>query len=165
MKIWIPVLILAFMSCSSVIDNVSPEGNTTGEVTDAFRDEMLAGVNQLRASGCQCGSKWMPKVPPLKWSAKLEKSAKAHAIDMYSKGFLSHDGSNGSDFSERISNTGYDWSAVGENVAWGYDSIEDAIGGWVESPDHCKAMMSSSYTEIGAANAGSYWVQDFGRPW
>lgn len=164
MKISIPVLVLAFMSCSSVIDPVVPEGSNAESGTIAFRDEMLADVNQLRANGCNCGGKWMPKVAPLKWNSKLENSAQGHANDMNTNDFLSHDGSNGSEFSDRITNAGYHWSAAGENIAWGYSSISDAVQGWIESPDHCKAMMSSHYTEMGAARAGEYWVQDFGRP-
>jgi uncharacterized protein YkwD len=34
---------------------------------------------------------------------------------------------------------------------------------WLESPAHCKIIMSSIYSEMGAAKVGDYWVVMFGR--
>ncbi len=132
-------------------------------IQSSFQEEMLGEVNRLRTQGCRCGNRLMPPVPALQWNKALEKSALAHARDMYVNRFFDHDGSNGSDFSDRISRAGYRWSAVAENIGWGYDSVQEAVEGWRDSPLHCRALMSRDYTEIGVARAGAYWVQDFGR--
>ena len=46
---------------------------------------------------------------------------------------------------------------------------EDAVAGWIKSPQHCANLMNPAYTEMGAGfavNAGSemgvYWTQAFG---
>jgi uncharacterized protein YkwD len=36
--------------------------------------------------------------------------------------------------------------------------------GWEESESHCKNMMDTTYTEIGASKIADYWVLDLGRP-
>lgn len=132
------------------------------ELPDTTKKEMLASVNNLRTKGCKCGNKYMPPVNSLSWNDRLENAAFAHAYDMYRKDFFSHKGSNGSSISARIKRAGYDWGAAGENISWGYDSFEDTMEGWIDSPGHCRNMMSSDFTEMGAAKVGRYWVQDFG---
>lgn len=131
---------------------------------DQFKTEMLDLVNQIRSEGCYCGKKYMPPAPPLEWNNKLEKAAKAHALDMNSNKFIGHRGSDGSKIGDRIFAADYLWRAVGENVNWGARTVEGAVYGWKDSPSHCFNLMSTSYTEMGAANAGRFWVQNFGRP-
>lgn len=55
-------------------------------------------------------------VPPLAWDAKLMVSSKAHSDDMATNGFQDHNGSDGSQFFERITKAGYDWSFCTENI-------------------------------------------------
>ena len=105
----------------------------------------------------------MPPAPPLRWNTKLERAAKSHAKDMNSNKFIGHRGSDGSKISDRIYAANYLWKAVGENVSWGHRTVESAVLGWKDSPSHCMTLMNSGYEEIGAANEGKFWVQDFGR--
>jgi uncharacterized protein YkwD len=60
---------------------------------------------------------------------------------------------------------------MGENIAAGQRSPEDAVAGWIKSPDHCANLMNPVFTEMGAALAvnarselGMYWTQEFGKP-
>ena len=78
---------------------------------DSFKTEMLNLVNQIRAEGCQCGKRYMPPVPPLKWNPNLEKAAKIHAKDMNTNKFIGHKGSDGSKIGERIDQVGYNWES------------------------------------------------------
>ncbi len=128
-----------------------------------FKTEMLRLVNQIRSEGCYCGKKYMSPAPPLTWNPKLEKAAKSHAKDMNVNKFISHRGSNGSKISDRIGATNYNWSVVGENVSWGQKTVEGAVLGWKSSAGHCINLMSKEFNEIGAANEGHFWVQNFGR--
>ena len=130
---------------------------------DTFRSEMLKLVNQIRSEGCQCGNRYMPPAPALQWNTNLAKAAKSHAIDMNTNKFIGHRGSNGSRIGDRIYAADYFWKAVGENVSWGARTVRGAVLGWKDSPSHCITMMSQSYKEIGAANDGKFWVQNFGR--
>ncbi len=156
------LLLLAFLifGINPPVDEFSIQSANNDE---NFKVEMLKLVNQIRSEGCQCGKYYMPPAPPLQWNSKLEKAAKLHAKDMNANNFIGHRGSNGSKISDRIRSAGYYWGAVGENVSWGYKSLEGAVLGWKESPDHCVTLMSASYKDFGAAKEGIFWVQNFGR--
>jgi hypothetical protein len=110
-------------------------------------------------------------VAPLTLSRKLGKAAQNHAKDMANNNYFSHTGLNGSRFSERIKATGYDYSAVAENISAGRSTAENTIKGWMKSDGHRKNMLNATYTEIGFGYAYSseseykhYWVQVFGKP-
>ena len=138
--------------------------NSGAASNSSFSNQMLAAVNQLRASGTTCGGETMPPVKPLVWNAKLEKAAVAHSVFMSDTDNFSHQGKNGSWPEERIKAAGYDWDQVGENIGKGYKDIPAAIVGWKESKGHCKQMMSAEVTEMGAAKAGPYWCQKYAKP-
>ena len=105
----------------------------------------------------------MKSAPTLRINRLLNQAAQAHAKDMNSKSFFEHKGSNGSSISQRISKTGYDWQAVGENIFWGQVNIQEVFQGWKDSPSHCKNMMNQDFREMGFAKVGYYWVQDLGK--
>ncbi len=123
--------------------------------------EMLDAVNLLRIEGCKCGDVKKPKVQKLIWNDKLEQAAIVHAADMEKVDKLSHQGSDGSEFYQRIERTGYVARASGENVAWNFVTVESAVEGWKNSTGHCNNMTSKEFTEMGAAKIGTYWVQVF----
>lgn len=131
-------------------------------ISDDFQEEFISIVNQYRAQGCRCGSKYMPPVDPLAWNDKLGIAAQKHANDMQQNRHFSHTGTNGSSISDRIEAAGYDWRAIAENISYGYADIKSAVEGWISSPGHCKNIMNGAYKEMGAARAGTYWVQTFG---
>lgn len=165
-------LLLLIVACAKE-ETPTTDTNTTGgtntntffpALTGNFQTDMLAYVNALRTKGCKCDGVQMPLVPALKWNTLLENAAKRHANDMSKNNFFNHTGSDGSTMSKRVTDAGYNWSALGENIASGYTSVPSVIDGWVNSSGHCKNMMSANFTELGAAKIGTYWVQDFGKP-
>ncbi|MFF4699128.1 CAP domain-containing protein [Streptomyces chattanoogensis] len=101
---------------------------------------------------------------PLVVNAKLTKAAQAHSKDMADHRNMSHTGSDGSSPGDRITRAGYDWSAYGENVAYGYATPESVMKGWMSSPGHKRNILDCSFKEIGVglAQPGNYWTQDFG---
>ena len=155
-------------SSSTTTSSNTNTGTTTTSFfpaeTGNFQNDMLAYVNALRTKGCKCSGVQMPTVPALKWHKSLETAALRHANDMNGSKIFSHTGSDGSSMSQRITQAGYNWSYASENIAAGYTSLTAVINGWVSSDGHCKNMMSASITELGAAKVGTYWVQDFGKP-
>jgi uncharacterized protein YkwD len=63
------------------------------------------------------------------------------------------------------------WRGIGENIASGMRTPEEAVAGWVASPGHCANLMNAGFTDMGAGFAKSsdpatgivFWTQEFGR--
>ncbi|MEL6113957.1 CAP domain-containing protein [Photobacterium sp. SP02] len=143
----------------------------SGSSNQSMADEMLTAVNAARAQGQTCGGTWMPAVAPLTWDATLEQTAFLHSSDMANYDYFSHTGLDGSSPSQRVTEQGYSWKTVGENIAAGQKTVSAVMQGWLESPGHCKNIMNGSFTQMGAAsdtNSGStygiYWTQVFASP-
>ncbi|MDB5353419.1 MAG: uncharacterized protein JWN86_4666 [Planctomycetota bacterium] len=110
------------------------------------------------------------KLPPLKFNAKLEAAAKAHAKDMADHDKMTHDGSDGSTPAERVERQKYHFQTTGENVAQGQKSDEKVMEAWMDSPHHKDNILKPEFTEMGAAcyvtdDGMPFWVVDFGTPW
>lgn len=130
--------------------------------------EMLTQVNDARAGARDCGGVTYPATAALSWHCTLESVAYAHSRDMGDNNFFSHTGSDGLTVADRVTNAGYNWSAVGENIAAGQQTITAVMTSWLGSPGHCANIMRATFTEFGAAGyavTGSdypiYWTQVF----
>ncbi|PSW21850.1 CAP domain-containing protein [Photobacterium sanctipauli] len=148
-----------------------PEPSPPPPPSDEFADQMLYAVNLARSEAQNCGGEMMPAVPALEWDLDLEAAAYRHSSDMANLGFMDHTGSDGSSPGDRIADTGYQSSAWAENVAAGQRDIDEVMTAWMNSPGHCKNIMSANVTEMGASlveNPGVgysyYWTQVFARP-
>ena len=134
-------------------------------------NRVLALVNDARSKPRKCGSQSFPAVGSLKLSAMLTQAALVQAQDMSAHQHFEHEGTDGSTPSQRVTRTGYQWQNVGENIAAGASTAEEVVAGWLNSPGHCKNIMTPAYTEMGIAyvtdtknREGIYWSQVFGRP-
>jgi uncharacterized protein YkwD len=132
-----------------------------------FEKEFLKQINKARAEGCKCGDKYMPPAEPLIWNTQLQLSALGHAQDMARNRYFSHVSKNGDKIKDRITAAGYTHSGfqsftIGENIAFNQRTIREVMQGWLNSPGHCKNIMSPAYKEVGIAMQNYYWVQDFG---
>ena len=132
---------------------------------------VLELVNQARAAPRHCGRSAFSAAPPLRWNDSLAEAARRHAEDMARHNYFSHRGRDGSSPAQRIERAGYRYRAMGENLAGGQLQPEDAVAGWIKSPEHCANLMNPAFTEMGSAYAvdpgsemGVYWAQAFGRP-
>lgn len=137
-----------------------------------FQAEALALVNARRAAGATCGARGsFPPVASLSWDTRLADAAHRHSLDMAEHGLFSHTGSDGSSVGTRVSDAGYAWSAVGENIAAGYGSVQAVVTGWMASDGHCANLMGAGYTGFGLACArndaspyGLYWTMTLAQP-
>ncbi len=138
-----------------------------------FSTRLLQRVNQLRASGANCGSSGQfGPAPAVTWNAQLTQAADGHSQDMAARNYFDHTSLDGRTFSQRIDATGYAWSAAGENIAAGYPSVDAVMDGWTQSAGHCANLMSQNFTEIGVAcvpgtsatTYNNYWTMDLARP-
>ncbi|MCS0638090.1 CAP domain-containing protein [Streptomyces sp. LP05-1] len=100
---------------------------------------------------------------PVKVNAKLTSAAQAHSQDQASHKNMSHTGSDGSNPGDRITRAGYRWQTYGENVAYGYQTPESVMTGWMNSPGHKRNILNCAFKEIGVglAQPGNYWTQNF----
>ena len=145
-------------------DTVTEKPDTGGEGgTDSTVNEssLLALVNNVRKTGCTCGTTAMPAVAPDTWNNVLENVALLHSTDMSTNNYFSHTGRDGSSPGDRITQAGYNWRAYGENIAKGYTSEQAVMTGWLQSEGHCKNIMSSKVKEMGVGRDGNYWTQVF----
>lgn len=135
--------------------SATPSATPSSAPTSGAAASILKLVNSERSkAGCS----------PLKLNAKLTKAAQDHSEDMAAHHNMSHTGSDGSDPGQRITRAGYNWSAYGENVAYGYSSAASVMKGWMDSPGHKRNILDCSFKELGVGHAqpGDYWTQDFG---
>jgi uncharacterized protein YkwD len=147
-------------ACSSV-PTVVPSGSTAPP--QLTRDAILSAINAARrANGNHA---------PLTYNIQLENAARSQASLMASKDQMSHD--LGVTLRERVTAAGYK-GAVGENLAGGQRTIEQAIEGWLNSPGHRATLLSDKFVEFGLAVApveagrksryGIYWCFIAGGP-
>lgn len=113
---------------------------------------------------------------PLKRNSELDFATRYHAKDMVDDNYFQHDTMDwkGEDLVavcnafERIKLYYPSYSAMGENLAAGYDTPDDVVKGWMSSEGHRKNMLDTKYREIGAgfyegnADFREYWALDLG---
>jgi uncharacterized protein YkwD len=90
---------------------------------------------------------------------------------MAARGFFDHRDSELGGVQDRAKQSGYSFSALGENIAAGVSSPEELVSAWMASPGHRDNILGSSFTQIGVcfvndpdSEHGSYWTMIVGRP-
>jgi uncharacterized protein YkwD len=135
-----------------------------------IEQQVLDLINQHRiVAGCA----------PLNHSAALQQAAYGHSRDMALNNFFNHKGSNGSSVADRVTQQGYKWSRVGENIAAGQRTPEAVVQAWMNSEGHRKNILNCLYKDMGLGyyydasdsklpSGGGpyyhYWTQDFAAP-
>ena len=104
-------------------------------------------------------------------NAKLVQAAKIHANDMATLNIMAHDlpGAALPGLIDRARYVGYQYSSMGENIAYNFPDATSVMNAWMNSPGHRANILDPSYTEIGVGIAldsqGSpYYCQVFGSP-
>jgi uncharacterized protein YkwD len=130
-----------------------------GAPVQEMRNAAVCLINQQRARF---------RLPALTDSSQLDRSAQGWTNLMVVQDIFTH----GTDFWNRISAVGYDWSNVGENIATGFATPQSVVTAWMASTDHCQNILSPVYANVGTGvNANpvlaitgtdSTWTQDFG---
>lgn len=154
-------VMLSFIACKKETNNTDASGRPEFAYNVKV-SSILDMVNQVRQSGCQCGPESMPPVSPLAWNDLLGKAAYDHSKDMQENSYFDHKGQNGSTAGSRIKLAGYQWTAAGENIAWGQTTEQHVFNSWINSSGHCKNIMSKHFKEMGIGRSGNYWTQTFG---
>jgi uncharacterized protein YkwD len=90
-------------------------------------------------------------------STGLTAAAELHAGRMVRRGFFDHEAPGEAPFWRRIERSypsrGYDYWAVGENLAYGQPRLEpaEALREWLASPSHRRSVLSPAWREAGLA--------------
>lgn len=185
-KLALPIL---FIGCgggesASALSEDDSLSKAPSEVLKITHQEILFSMNQVReqARDCHDGLGIVGPVNPLVWNDTLYAAAHEHSADLANSNTFSHVGSgtehditgsrqgSASLYYERIAANGYtNYHAVGENIAGGQESIDEVLEALLESPEHCKNLMSANFTEVGVAivvnpdaDYAIYWTQNFG---
>ncbi len=104
---------------------------------------------------------------------ELNAAAAAKVSDMFAKQYFDHVSPTGIAAADLAAGAGYDYIAIGENLALGnFADDKELVEAWMASPGHRANILKSSYGEIGVAvKRGTFegrvtWlaVQIFGRP-
>lgn len=140
-------------------ERVCPDCNSGIGLTRAAR-KMIVLVNlERKADG----------LPALEYDGQLTQAARRHARDMALHDNCSHQLADGQQFYQNVFDSGYPVGNVGENVAAGIATPEEAFECLLSSPEHRANIMNSDFTQIGVSDAVNmasgyryFWAQEFG---
>lgn len=136
---------------------------------DATSTSIMNLVNQHRAAN---------SLPPLNYSPVLTFAAKLQSDQMAQQSTvqglyeaMSHTllGVALPTMSSRASYAGYEYTYLGENIAFGYGDAASVMDAWMSSAGHRANILDANYTEIGVTvkynpEGVPYYTQVFGRP-
>lgn len=106
--------------------------------------QLLSQINAIRTAR---------GLAPLRFSAVLIRAARSHTGHMMRTGSLSHVGTGGSTFDQRIYGAGFPRRPIGENLGLvsgcGPAATRAIVRAWLRSPGHRGILLSSRYRVIG----------------
>ncbi len=160
---WVVIAVLAVL-LSGVAFGASSEADV---YYDGEEEQFLQLINGYRQDN---------GLGPLTLSDSLSVASERHSEDMGKYNFFAHDTVKSSYYPanaepwDRMKAEGYDFNTFkGENIAAGYETAEEVLQGWRNSPSHNDAMLDGNYHAIGIARVhipgskfGWYWTTDFG---
>ena len=137
--------------------NPAPDQPGTDGSQDAFANEVVRLVNEERAKA---------GLPALTVDRGAASAAQVRAKEIERS--FSHTRPDGSSFNSALTEAGVNFSGAGENIAYGQNSPEKVMEGWMNSSGHRANILNSSYTSIGVghyqnASGVNYWTQLFIR--
>ena len=152
--------LLGDSAASAPAESFSRQATVPPDYT-ALRDRFVSAINAERA---KVGLK------PLVMNEMLNGMADAYATRLIQGDFFGHtDPANGATIKRRAAMAGYVYFRIGENLAGGHRTIEEAMAALMESPSHRANILDPDFIEVGVSirdggRHGRYWVQEFGRP-
>ncbi len=107
--------------------------------TNVSRDGLAAAQNQARAAN---------GLGALAINSALNSSAQSKAEHMIANNYWAHTAPDGTEPWYFFTIAGYDYTAAGENLAYGFDSSSEIIDAWMGSAGH-KANILGNYKDMG----------------
>jgi uncharacterized protein YkwD len=134
------------------------EEPTAGE---SWRTRILELVNQERVR---------EGLDPVVHNAVLEAQATQYACELIHYDFFAHvNPFTGTELQDRAAEFGYEYLVIGENLAAGQPTADEAFESWMNSEGHRYNILHPDFTELGVGvrvggDYGIFWVQEFGCP-
>lgn len=142
--------------------DVNTDGVVCAQANSSYITQLLQLINNARADN---------GLPPYELQEQLSAAAKVLTTDMACNDFVSHTGTDGSDWFDRITAQEYAYEDAAENIVFGYGTVPQlAMNWWMDSRIHRDNILSDSLTQIGIAYAlnpqtgASYYTLVFARP-
>jgi uncharacterized protein YkwD len=150
---------------STVLEDSPTRTGFMGDV----ESQILSLVNQQRALN---GLPALTVSPQLTYAAQLQSTNMAAMSTVVGLGAaMAHslDGAPQPNLTDRVDYSGYQYSAIGENIAYGYSGASDVMTAWMNSPGHRANILQSMFTQVGISVKASpsgvlYFTEEFGSP-
>lgn len=118
----------------------SHSGQVLGARTSITAQQLLNSTNADRLAAQENS---------LSLNTQLSTAAQTKANDMVARDYWSHNTPDGRTPWSFIRQTGYQYQAAGENLAYGFPSAAAVVTGWMNSPEHRANMLDVSYQDVG----------------
>jgi len=146
------------MTCSlgavSVPLQASAAESSVSSSMQNYIDQVADLVNQERAK---------QGLNALRNNPVLNQAAEIRSQELISQ--FSHTRPDGRGCATVLDDTGVAWRTTGENIAYGYDSPESVMKGWMNSAGHRANILNADFDSIGigvvSQNGVLYWTQIF----
>ena len=126
-----------------------------GEIvgTEITYENIFNGVNQERY---KIGVELLARDP------LLDEIAKDKLNDMLLHAYFDHNNPKTSKvFEDWFNERNAPYSYVGENLIKGFDTVQETVDAWMNSPSHKASMLNKNYSRTGIAISGNIVVQEF----
>ncbi len=167
-RLWLVIKVTADTSNATAVSGTAAAGlapSTCAYTSDISNiTETVDAINAYRAAN---------GLPAYNVNSQLDKAAQSHAADMVCNSLFGHEGSNGSTIPSRVTDSGYVFSYVTENVYSSYPALSGrgVVNWWKNDKTdlrHNLNLISDTYIDIGVGyafynNYGAYVVV-FGTP-
>jgi hypothetical protein len=123
-----------------------PFGSVLSYSTSMSIGGLLADSNAARAAS---------GIGAFKLNDKLNAAAQANADDMAARNYWSHYTPEGNPPWIWVTNQGYSYLALAQNLAAGFSDEQSTINGWMASPPHRENLLNSAYSDVGFGYANN----------
>jgi uncharacterized protein YkwD len=140
-----PVVVPVATPVTATKDTTATKTETKLElvISAGMAGEILKYTNKERASQL---------LSNLSLNNRLNKVATKKVDDLFAKEYFEHISPNGEGASDLARDIGYEYLIIGENLAMGiFDSGQEIVQAWMDSPGHRANILNNKYTEIGIA--------------
>ncbi len=147
---YIPVILIVI--ATFVVSTAQPAHRRAGVLayaTSMSIDQLLVATNQQREQN---------NTTDLTLNQTLTAAAQAKANDMVARNYWSHNTPDGEEPWVFVNNAGYKYLKAGENLAYGFNTSNDTVIGWMNSPPHRENLLDKDFSDVGFgfANGSDY---------
>lgn len=140
---YLPLLLIVgfglFLSTSSSFKRLH-SGGVLAYATNTTDSGLLDSTNKERIKN---------GLEPLKYNVTLDSAAQSKADDMKARNYWSHNTPEGKEPWVFFDQAGYKYYKAAENLAYGFDSSDATVVGWMNSPSHRANLLDPDLREVG----------------